>query len=292
MGKSPAADYTSTPEDLTGVRDLSNSAKKACCECVYRKDGEHTKSGKIKQLQFDGVTPNGETDTTFKAEIIIDSASAVKAVHVTTRLLARNKTTDTARYPTTVEIAAADFPARIAPLPAAISAAWNARPYRLKITDSKCGERTYEVKFNATFVASDEHFKVDFINVAGMGTVDDYKKVKVGRSYVLPGSYLAKFNLGDTRSASDTGGGSTLEPHEYGHMLGLKDEYKDAGFNRNGCEYEFFDGTKQTVSANGELMGSMTTTSAQPERYCITISYAVISIFAKNGIRVTKMEIV
>lgn len=292
MGKQPTADFDLPADELTGLRAKSNSASAACCDCVYRKDGVHGSSGKISQLKFDGTTKNGQQDTAFKAEIIIDSQSADKKVHVLTRLAALNKTSDTARYPGTVAITDEDMRTRIANIPAAIRSAWNARPYKLRITDSKCGERLYSVKFNVDFSASSPHYTVDFINVPDTVTTPDYKSIASNRSYVLPSSYTAKFNLDDSRSATKSASAKTLEPHEYGHMIGLKDEYTDEKMDRNGCIYEFFNGTTQKVGANGDLMSNMRNKTAQPERYCLTIAYAVVAIFAQNGVRVTALEIV
>lgn len=114
-------------------------------------------------------------------------------------------------------------------------------------------------------------------------TTPDYRGSESYRSYLLPSSYTAKFNLGESRSAT--------VPHEYGHMIGLKDEYTDKDQDRNGCIYVFYDGTKQKVGANRDLMSGMQNKTAQPERYCLTIAYAVVAIFAQNGIRVTALEI-
>ncbi|AGT11031.1 hypothetical protein [Paracoccus aminophilus] len=291
MGKNPTADYDLPADELTELRSKSNSAKAACCDCVYRKDGIHGPSGKISQLRFDGVTKNGQSDTGFKAEIIIDSQSADKKVYVSTRMKAVNKTADTARYPSTVALSDADLTTAIANIPASIRAAWNARPYKLKITDSKCGERLYTVTFNATFTEASPHYAVDFMNVPMTVTTPDYKSLESWRSYVLPSSYTAKFNIDDSRSATKSSGDKTLEPHEYGHMIGLKDEYTDEPADRNGCIYEFYNGTTQKVGANGELMGNMSHHTAQPERYCLTIAYAVVAVFAQNGVRVTALEI-
>lgn len=294
MAKSAGTDYTLTPDELTGLRTQSASAIAGCCTCVFRKDGKHGPFKKIVQLKKDGVTPNKQYDNAFKAEIFIDGAAANRQVTVLTRLVALNATADTARYPGTIALEAADFAKKLEKIPPAIEAAWNARPYKLKVTDTTCGERTFNVQFNVNLTPSSEHFTVDFVNVPATSEDPkwvDYKRDQSWRSQVNPGSNSAKFNLADVRSATNAGGGSTLEPHEYGHMIGLKDEYRDDAKDRNGCHYTFFNGITETVGPNDELMSSMRVTTAQPERYCITISYAVIAIFAENDIKVTKLEI-
>lgn len=291
MGKQPTADFDIPASDLTGLRAKSKSASSACCDCVYRKDGTHGSSGKIRQLKFDGVTENGSKDSAFKAEIIIDSQSTDKKIYVSTRMAALNRTSDTDRYPGTVAISDADMNTKVAKIPPAIRNAWNARPYKLRITDSKCGERLYSVKFDAFFSASSPHYTIDFVNVPESVKKADYKSLASWRSYVLPSSYTAKFNIDDSRSATKSISAKTLEPHEYGHMIGLKDEYTDHALDRNGCIYEFYDGVTEKVSANRELMSDMQNKTAQPERYCLTIAYAVVAIFAQNGVRVTALEV-
>ncbi|MET3601903.1 hypothetical protein [Martelella mangrovi] len=51
------------------------------------------------------------------------------------------------------------------------------------------------------------------------------------------------------RTATDSNPkADTLEPHEYGHMLGLIDEYFEAQFNRGGVRYTYFDGATGSPS--------------------------------------------
>ncbi|MEP3348057.1 MAG: hypothetical protein ABJN34_03600 [Litoreibacter sp.] len=294
MGKG-ASDPTLSPEELTGLRDQAASATAGCCTCVFRKDGTHGPSGKLAQMKADGTTPNGTKDNAFKAEILIDQGGSPKTIHVVTRLKAVNATADTARYPDTATLTDEVLANRVAAIPGAIRSAWNAKPYKLKVTDSKCGENTFTVKFDAPMVTSSHHYSLDFVNVIdaatnNMGANDDYKGIKSGRSYILPSSFKGKFNLADNRSATN-GGTTELEPHEHGHMIGLRDEYHDVALDRGGVQYEFFDGTKTLHASNTQLMGTMGTKTAQPDRYCLTIAYAVIAIFATNGITVTGLEI-
>ncbi|PTX57023.1 hypothetical protein C8N43_1688 [Litoreibacter ponti] len=295
MGKS-SNDPTLTPKELTGLRDEAADATEGCCTCVFRKDGTHGPSGKLTQMRADGTTPNGQTDTNFKAEIIINQGGSPKAVHVLTRWKMINKTSDTTRYPDTTTLTDDVVNQRVAKIPGSIRKSWNARPYKLKITDSKCGENTFKVDFDAPQVTASSHYDLEFVNVIdaatnNMGANNDYQGIKSGRSYILPSSFSGKFNLADNRSATN-GGDTHLEAHEYGHMIGLKDEYHDVGLDRGGVQYEFFDGTSSLHASNTDLMGTMGTTTAQPERYCLTIAYAVVAIFAQNGITVTGLEIV
>jgi hypothetical protein len=289
MGKAPTSDPGVTPAELTGLREEAANATSGCCTCTYRKDGTHGSSGKVQQLRADGVTPNGQTDTRFKAEIFIDGDGG--KVSVLSRWQAFNRTADTTNYPGTVQVTDADLATKLARIPPAVQRAWNRKPYKLRITDDKCGERVFTVKFFVQMVSSAAHWSVNFVNVAGMGTQNDVVGLRSGRSYIQPGSFAGKFNLGDSRSATDTDGDDRLEPHEFGHMIGLKDEYHDVPLDRGGCTYTFFDNSTETVGANNELMGNMTQTTARPVRYCITIAYAVVAILTENGHTVTAMEI-
>lgn len=288
MGKGNP-DFSLSPEELTGLRNQAASATANCCECAYRKTGLQPKVSKIAQLRADGATPNGQTDNDWTGEVLVTANGSSGNVYVITKLQVVNKTADTTSYPGTRSVTDDDLDKKVQKIPGAIRAAWNDRPYKLKITDATCGQRTFEVEFNAEMVSSGGDYSVDFINVDGMGTANDPRGVKSGRSYVVAPNF-AKFNIGDSRSATD-GGASELEPHEYGHMLGLKDEYEDAGMDRGGCRYSMPGGDTETVGANGELMGSMSHKKARPERYCITVAYTVMSILTSNGFNVTACEI-
>lgn len=282
---SSTVDYSSEPAEITQLRNETANGKAGCCTCAFKKSGRFGSTGKIQQLRADGVTPNGQNDSAWMGEVFVASDGTKGTVTVFQRHLAVNKTSDTTSYPDTVAVSDADLATKVAKIPAAIERAWNARPYKLKITDAKCGERLFEVKFVVRMVQSGEHFKLDFVNVAGMGTANDVRGILSGRSYILPPD-RGKFNLGDSRSATDDGD-ECLEPHEFGHMIGLKDEYLDVPHDRGGVKYEFPDKTTETAAVNGELMGSMSTKTAQPTRYCVTIAYAAIAVLEANGCAVT-----
>ncbi|UQA63189.1 hypothetical protein [Polyangium aurulentum] len=284
-------EYDARPEDITQLRNRAANATPGCCTCAYRKSGRFGSFNKIHQLRADGVTPNGQNDSSWKGEVIVESDGTSGTVTVYHGIKALNKTSDTGSYPDTVPMNNEDLAARIAKIPPAIERAWNARPYRLKITDAQCGERLFVVTFIVQIVTSGEHFTIDFVNVPGMGTANDVRGILSGRSYILPPD-RGKFNLGDPRTASDNNASQDcLEPHEYGHMIGLKDEYLDVPHDRGGVKYEFPDGTRETVAVNGELMGNMEIKTARPPRYCVTIAYAAIAVLESHGCAVTDCEI-
>ncbi|WAS94158.1 hypothetical protein [Nannocystis punicea] len=285
MCKTSTSNYSAGPEDITRVRNLTTNATTGCCTYTYRKSGRFGSTGKIQQLKADGATPNGQNDSPWTGEVVIASDCDKGTVTVSHNVKAVNKTSDTTSYPDTVAVTDADLTTKVAKIPPAIERAWNSRAYKLKITDNKCGERLFEVKFVVRMVDSRPHYTINFVNVAGMGTSNDVAGVTSGRSYILPPD-RGKFNLGDSRSASDDGD-ECLEPHEFGHMIGLKDEYLDIPHDRGGVKYEFPDKTTETVAVNGELMGSMSNKTPQPTRYCVTIAYAAIALLEANGHTVT-----
>lgn len=278
--------YAAEAEDITQLRNQAANARSGCCSCTFRKSGKLGPTGKLRQLRADGVTPNGQTDNPWTGEVFVSSDGTRGEVTVYSRLKAINKTSDTTMYPDTVAVSDADLTAKVAKLPPAIERAWNARGWKLKITDAKCGQRVFDVRFIVTMVDSGEHYKLDFVNVAGMGVNNDVRGISSGRSYILAPD-RGKFNLGDDRTATDNVGDECLEPHEYGHMIGLIDEYRDVPMDRGGVKYEFPDRSTETAAVNGELMGSMTVKTAQPNRYCVTIAYAAIAVLEANGFAVT-----
>jgi hypothetical protein len=282
----PTVDYSAEPEQITQLRNQSASARSGCCTCTFRKSGRFNSTGKLEQLKADGVTPNGHHDNPWTGEVYVASDGARGEVTVFHRLQAVNKTAPTTTYPETTPVSDAELASRVEKIPPAIERAWNARGYKLKITDVACGERTFDVKFIVRMVESGGHYVLNFVNVPGMGTVNDVMGVSSGRSYILPPD-RGKFNLGDSRSATDHMGEQCLEAHEFGHMIGLIDEYRDVPMDRGGVKYVFPDRSAETAAVNGELMGSMATKTAQPNRYCVTIAYAAISVLEANGCTVT-----
>ncbi len=285
---SPASsvDYTAEPEAITELRNQTANARSGCCTCAFRRAGRFNSTGKLRQLRADGVTPNGQNDSPWVGEVFVASDGSRGTVTVFSKVKAVNKTADTRSYPDTTAVSDEDLATKVAKIPPAIERAWNAPRWKLKITDARCGERTFDVNFLVRMVDSGGHFTINFVNVAGMGTRNDVAGVTSGRSYILPPD-RGKFNLGDPRTATNTAPDERLEPHEYGHMIGLKDEYHDVPMDRGGVRYEFPDGSTETAAVNGELMGNMSQATARPPRYCVTIAYAAISILEANGCAVT-----
>jgi hypothetical protein len=286
MSKPSTVNYSAQPQEVTQVRNQAAGVCASCCKIAVKRSGRFNSTGKIQQLRADGVTPNGQNDSPWTGEVSVVSDGSSGDVTVSHRLKAVNNTADATSYPGTTAVSDADFATKIAKIPPAIERAWNAPAWKLKITDAKCGERLFAVKFVVHMVASDNHYSLNFVNVPGMGEANDVSGVSSGRSYILPPD-RGKFNLGDSRTAADETDDESLEAHEFGHMLGLKDEYKDVPMDRGGVKYEFPDKTHETAAVNGELMGNMAHKTARPPRYCVTIAYAAIALLEANGFAVT-----
>ena len=212
-----------------GAKPANSSGVRACCSCVILKDKifevpaialrqrHHPKSTMASSLKSSEKRPWG-------AEIMIDGTAGV--IYVTHRLLGVNYTgkKDISGNILLMEAKLQSyFPAIIQ----SIRKVWNAKPYRLEITDTKC-HKSYRVEFNPVFVTSNPHFTIAFIN-------SPFKPD--GRSSVLSSAKngTATFNLNDSRSVKRAGSRAILEAHEFGHMLGLNDEYLEfEDHNRDG----------------------------------------------------------
>lgn len=285
-----SSSYTADPEQITRLRNQAADARSGCCTCTYRKSGVFRSTRKIRQLRGDGVTPNGQNDTDWTGEVFLSSDGTRGDVVVHHRVKAVNNTADTAAFPDTRAMTDADFQKRVERIPPAIERAWNGRAYKLKITDARCGERLFDVRFVVLLVDGGQHFTIKFVDVPGMGAYYEPNGISSGRSYISPPD-RGKFNLGDNRTATDTVGDECLEPHEYGHMFGLKDEYIDVAANRGGAIYDFPDGSTEKAPDHNELMGVMVQKRPRPTRYCITIAYAAIALLEANGCAVTDCQI-
>lgn len=219
----PAASNESTSASASNynaargaARPANTSAVRACCACnVYLDQQFDYPSNALRQRHDPSSTQAGavkpDRDDKWGAEVLIDGTA--KVIYVTTRFAGVNNTTDRSRAgtaPLTDNELANYYPDIVA----AIRRVWNANPYRLDIKDDHC-DASYRVEFNPIFDASNPHFIIDFYN-------EPFEPD--GRSNVAISAGKAKFNLGDRRSVKNSRN-AKLEAHEYGHMLGLLDEY-------------------------------------------------------------------
>ena len=174
-----------------------------------------------------------------------------------------------------------------------------------------CGRNIYDIVFDPQITLSRDgksargtHFTVEIVNVPPQPgqplgpEIRDGSGILQGQSYVQGKS--AVFNIGEGRTATDSKAAGMLNPqadiveaHEYGHMLGLKDEYNDHARNRGGVDYILPDGTTQQAKGQEHLMDTMNKQQdARQARYAITIAYAVQDMLNDNGRAVSRNKII
>ena len=335
-GTSGMGAASSTTDDYKKARDAARPANtrsvQACCSCkVYLDKKFEYPANALRQKRNSGSSAAGTLHPArgdkWGAEVMVDGTA--KVIYVTTRLSGVNGTRDLSRAgtnPLDNDKLAEYYPKIVA----AIRQVWNAKPYRLDITDDHCSG-SYRVEFNPVFVSSGAHYEITFHNEPFDPN---------GRSSVSISNGTAEFNLGDSRSVMNMAR-AKLEAHEYGHMLGLLDEYfelrdidgdgdgldlieynlntttptgrvfQNAGgrplpgydprrftyrweADRGGMQYTWPAVTGLPSEASPDergFMGGMNERSATRRPYIITVAYAVIEVLRQNGRTVTAMAV-
>lgn len=202
----------------TDAKPANTSAVRACCECKVFQEGPFTrKANSLRQKTNPASTTPGalkpDRADAWRAEILIDGLE--KKIYVTTRLAGVNMMA-TRSTPEAKRMTDAQMQALYPDIVDAIRNCWNAIPYKLEIEDNKC-KAIYTVEFNPVFFLPNPHYTISFYNV-------DFD-AQMGRSAVGITDGTAHFNFGDSRSVIGNSKPGRLEAHEYGHMLGLLDEY-------------------------------------------------------------------
>ena len=312
----PAAEGAQARKALEG---RPTRAACGCCNGLIVRDGGHnnTPGNAMKQLAYGGGH-NGQGANPLHSKITIDTYSPATSsgpgkgrIIITTVMTAINKTVPTTKRTLSVQLEDDALEKRIHMIPAAISRYWNALPLKLDITDATCGRNIYDIVFDPQITLSRDgksvrgtHFTVEIVNVPPQPgqplgpEIRDGSGILQGQSYVQGKS--AVFNIGEGRTATDSKAAGMLNPqadiveaHEYGHMLGLKDEYNDHARNRGGVEYILPDGTTQQAKGQEHLMDTMNKQQdARQARYAITIAYAVQDMLNDNGRAVSRNKII
>lgn len=200
----------------TGARPANTSGVRACCACkVYLDKQFEYPDNAVRQKHHSSSTRSGVLrhvrEDKWGAEVLIDGAA--KVIYVTTRIAGVNNTTDRSRagnVPLSDEELSAFYPGIVE----SIRRVWNAGPFKFDITDDHC-DSSYRIEFNPVFDNSNPHFTISFHNEPMEPN---------GRSSIGISTGTGTFNLGDPRSVKNSRL-AKVEAHEYGHMLGLLDEY-------------------------------------------------------------------
>lgn len=302
----PGRDYTSSPDDLEGDNQPRGPLC-SCCSTVIDGGADRTYSvSGVAQIHNRASRLAGTVarqGPRWRGQIKIDQPQRI--IEVTLRLGAKNSTGATSRYPTTEAVSNEQFARELGTIKGTIERAWN-KPYTVVIVDDKCGEQRFQIRYVADLrvvTSTWGHYTIDFINVRNTRRdIFDPNGIASWRSWVAQGAWTAKWNLGGPRSASSlaTGRSPVMEPHEFGHMIGLWDEYEefrdlnaDGDGNdrvngvweadRGGVNYRYPNGASETHAANGELMASMRQRRARPARYSISVLFAVKEILERQG---------
>lgn len=335
-GSAVAAGTATKSGDYQEAREAARPANtrsvRACCACrVYLDQRFEYPSSALRQKhnrrssQADSLKP--DRDDKWGAEVMIDGTANI--IYVTTRLSGVNGTRDLSRANTT-PMTDAQIKRHYPAIVSAIKRVWNAKPYRLDITDDHCNA-SYLVEFNPVFVESNAHYEITFYN-------EPFEPN--GRSNVSISNGTANFNFGDSRSVINSRR-AKLEAHEYGHMLGLLDEYFEFNDldgdgdgldlieyqlntttptgrvfqNASGRQLQGYDPSHFTYRWEADrggmqytwpavtglppeaslddrgFMGGMAENTATRRPYIITVAYAVIEVLRRNGRTVTAMTV-
>lgn len=323
-GGAPAGATTPDGFATAPTSRTCRSAARCGCSGVYQAQNPYTNRDKcswIEQLDLSGNSKGAGTGAgSWDADVFLDCVN--KQITVTHKMRFVNLTGHR-KYGVELGIAAplndADFRARTALIPKGIKDWWNAKPYRIRIKDRVCGDNIYKIYFNPVEVTSGEHYRIDLYNVPykpvpGSNNLvyfanGDRRRplpprakiphpkantLTLGRSYISNGSpRYGSWSLADNRTCTDTHGpGHTgyhnmLEPHEFAHMLGLKDAYYDDTRRMiNGLRFhtrgdigsaaDDYVVTGTATASHPGMLGSMRNFTDYHKAYALTVAFVVI----------------
>lgn len=235
------SELTTKPTDLSSIREFANRGA-TCCDCLLREETIFFGSNQIFEYDLT-LKEKGHRPLGFKSEIIIDGYS--NEIHVLTKLYASNDTSD-ASIAGNVAITDRELKKHIDLTKNSIESVWNSAITRIRMKLSGCPEKTYRVIFHIDFVrfAGDAHYLVSYVNVPGeianidkeRDNLDSWPHVGTFRKGTEPYRF-ATLNI--TFDRTNGFSPSLVAAHEYGHMLGIPDEYLDYEEDQGGVAYYY-----------------------------------------------------
>lgn len=251
--------------------------------------------------------PSRREGRPWNSDVYLDMPN--KQITVTTKMLARNITGDYhGGYPSLARrISAEDFDSLPRTVAQGISNWWNGKPYRIRMKVRDCGEDIYKIHFNPRFLMDGEtghHYEIFFFYI--LKTPETERTIPhprhnaaIFQSFASSENGYAYFNLADERSVT-RGGGITLEPHEFGHLLGLLDAYYVPGKGYTGVQYRI-NGTQNEIvtrhiSNAGEKHQGMMAYMGQANRYHREYGITVAKVITRHmnevwGLRIEEWEL-
>lgn len=266
-GESSGFGTGNAPENFADVPNISAGCTSRCgCNVLQRiEETGGRPTPHIEQLALDGRTGNGKRSWPWSGTIHIDPAN--KQITVTTNMLAINKTAK--RLPgygsySANELGDDEFRLRASRIPGAIKSWWNAKPYRIRITTAECGTQNFRIMFNPRIyfqtseISGRKHYDAEIYNVSELNFSEVSSTRKILRLNI------SQQSTGTDRDSYDspTAHTDTLEAHEYGHMIGIRDLYYISERRINGASFRFTgDGSGLTELHNDVGIGAISGTS-------------------------------
>ncbi|MDO5642213.1 MAG: hypothetical protein Q4G26_07480 [Paracoccus sp. (in: a-proteobacteria)] len=145
----------------------------------------------------------------------------------------------------------------------------------MRITTQECGAQNFRIMFNpkiyfeASKVSGRKHYDAHIYNIPTLQFSEVSTKSKILRLNI------AQNSTGTDRDSYDnpTPQSDTLEAHEYGHMIGIRDLYYLESKQMNGASFRFTgDGSGLTEPHNNAGISAVSGTSPDAGNYSIMLA--------------------
>ena len=167
-----------------------------------------------------------------------------------------------------------DFRLRVARIPNSIKSWWNAKPYRIRIITAECGAQDFRIIFNpkiyfsSSEISGRKHYDAEIYNIPTL----QFSQVSTERK-------ILRLNVGQQSTGTDrdsydnpTPQPDTLEAHEYGHMIGIRDLYYLESEQMNGASFRFTgDGSGLTELHNNAGISAVSGTSPDAGNHSVRL---------------------